>query len=89
MGIRGCTRQMIVLNGKRDNMFETAYFIVKADVRNVKKSDLVIEANRIIKESCFVSKPAQKISRRTCFWIGSAAGAAAVGIIWAVIALVL
>ena len=89
MGIRGCTRQMIVLSGKRDNMFETAYFIVKADAHNAKKSDLVFEANRIIQESCFAAEPAQKISRRTCFGLGCAVGAAVVGIIWTVIALVL
>ena len=89
MGIRGCTRQMIVLSGKHDNMFETAYFIVKADACGAKKSDLVFEANRIIQESCFASKPAQKIGRRTCFLLGGAVGAAAVGILWALVAVLL
>ena len=89
MGVKGCTRQMIVLNGKRDNMFETAYFIVKADARGVKKSDLVFEANKIIQESCFASKPKHKLSRRVCFWLGCAAGGAAVGAVWAVLAILL
>ena len=89
MGIRGCTRQMIVLSGKHDNMFETAYFIVKADACGAKKSDLVFEANRIIQESCFAAKPAHRISRRTCFLLGCAVGAAIVGVIWTVLAIVL
>ena len=89
MGIKGCARQMIILNGKRDNMFETAYFIVKADAHGAKKSDLVFEANRIIQESCFASRPVQKISRKMCFWLGGAAGAAAVGILWALFAILL
>ncbi len=89
MGIKGCARQLIILNGKRDNMFEAAYFIVKADAHGAKKSDLVFEANRIIQESCFASKPVRKISRKMCFLLGGAAGAAAVGIMWALIALLL
>ena len=89
MGIKGCTRQMIILNGKRDNVFETAYFIVRADVRGAKKSDLVFEANRIIQESCFTSKPIRRIGRRMCFWLGCAVGAAAVGIVWALLAILL
>ena len=89
MGIIGCARQLIILNGKRDNMFEAAYFIVKADAHGAKKSDLVFEANRIIQESCFASKPVRKISRKMCFLLGGAAGAAAVGIMWALIALLL
>lgn len=80
---------MIILNGKRDNVFETAYFIVRADVRGAKKSDLVLEANRIIQESCFTSKPIRRISRRVSFLVGFAVGAAAVGIVWALLAILL
>ena len=89
MGVKGCARQMIVLNGKRSNMFETAYFIVKPDARGAKRSDLVFEANRIIQESCFASKPVQRISRKMCFLLGSAAGAAIVGTVWVLIAILL
>ena len=57
MAIKGCSRQMIVLNGTGSSMFETAYFIVKpdADIRPHTHSDLLREANRIVEENSFSS----------------------------------
>lgn len=54
MAIKGCSRQMIVLNGTGSSIFEAAYFIVRADGRRQRsQGDMLREANRIVEESCF------------------------------------
>lgn len=53
--LKGCQRQMIKISGRADSVFEEAYFIMKPQsFKNIMtERDLVLEANRIIKEmSC-------------------------------------
>ncbi|MBQ9080589.1 MAG: hypothetical protein IJY27_05910 [Clostridia bacterium] len=89
MAIKGCARQMVVLNGTGGSMFETAYFIVKADAGDVRQGDLLREANRIIEESCFTANKRRKMRRGVLFFAGMAVGALAVGLLWLVFSLVL
>ena len=81
MGIKGCARQMVVLNGGSGSVFETAYFIVKANAEDVNRGDMMQEANRIIRENCFSARRSKK-ERLWSFVLGACIGAAAVGLAW-------
>ncbi len=94
MAIKGCSRQMIVLNGTGSSMFETAYFIVKpdADTRPHTHGDLLREANRIVEENIFRAcddrrKPPGLAARIWFFVAGALSGAMVVGLIWLMVAL--
>jgi hypothetical protein len=89
MAIKGCSRQMIVLNGTGSSMFETAYFIIKndADMHRCSHGDMMREANRIIEENTFpVCSEARRFSKVRYRWLFFAAGvllgASLIGIIW-------
>ncbi|HHT54217.1 MAG TPA: hypothetical protein GX011_04700 [Clostridiales bacterium] len=95
MAIKGCSRQMIVLNGTGSSMFETAYFIVKpdADTRPRSHGDLLREANRIVEENSFrVCDDRRKppgLAVRIWFYIaGVLSGALVTGLIWLAVALI-
>jgi len=81
MGIKGCARRMIVLNGVGGSVFETAYFIVKAGADEISNSDMMREANRIIEEHCFSGRR-KRTGKRTMLFVGICIGAAAVGLAW-------
>ena len=86
MAIKGCARQMIVVNAGRGDVFETAYFIVRADAGGVGQTDMLREANRIVPESCFATgRPRGGWLR--WFFTGVLAGAAAVGLAWLIVSL--
>lgn len=93
MAIRGCSRQMIMLNGTGSGMFEAAYFIVKADDQRVfSHGDMLREANRIVEENTFpVCRDGKKDKGTRYRWLIFAAGvllgAALIGIIWLLTAL--
>lgn len=96
MAIKGCSRQMIVLNGTGSSMFETAYFIVKTDTdtRPHAHGDMLREANRIVEENtfCAYAKERRHSNFRTrifFFVIGALSGALLTGAIWLAVALIL
>lgn len=95
MAIKGCSRQMIVLNGTGSSLFETAYFIVKADSDSHPRShgDMLREANRIVEENtfpvCSGGRRATGSRYRWYFFIsGVFLGAALIGIIFLISALI-
>lgn len=51
--MRGCEKRVIHLKKTNSHLFDEAYFIVKreAELSSFGESDMVLEANRIIKES--------------------------------------
>ncbi len=63
--IKGVNRSVVIINPEAKSIFETAFFILKKDVNsnNIKRDNIVIEANKIIAESYFNSKsyPMQKL----------------------------
>ena len=81
MGIKGCARRMVVLNGVSGSVFETAYFIIKSDAESVSRGDMMREANRIIEENCF-SQKRKKRGRVLPFVFGVLVGGGAVGLAW-------
>ena len=46
--LKGCQREMIVLQTQDSVLFESAYFVLRKEKRAVPKTDLLAEANRII-----------------------------------------
>lgn len=46
--IKGCQREMIVMQTQDSAVFESAYFVLRKERRGAAKTDLLVEANRII-----------------------------------------
>lgn len=49
--LKGCQRKLILLRDTGSNIFEEAYFVLKADAdarQNLSESDMVSEARRIV-----------------------------------------
>ena len=86
MAIKGCSRRMVVLNGTGGSVFETAYFIVKAEAADVSRGDMMREANRIVAEHCFSSRR-PRWSRPAVFAAGAVAGGLLMGLCWLAVAL--
>lgn len=82
MAIKGCARQMIVLNGIGGSIFEKAYFIVKPDAADASGIDMLREANRIVEENCFRREKKTTLRRWIWFAVGCIIGAAIVGGLW-------
>lgn len=85
MAIKGCARQSVVLRGGSSDIFESAYFIVRADAGSLTQSDILSEANRIVAENCFAADRSRR--RFAGFLLGAALGAAAMGLIWLICSL--
>lgn len=52
--LKGCQRKIILLRDTGSNIFEEAYFVLKADAearRDLSESDMVSEARRIVEEN--------------------------------------
>ena len=60
--LKGCQRQMIKISGRADSVFEEAYFIMKPQsIKNIMtERDLVIEANKIIREISYKQEKSHK-----------------------------
>ena len=63
--IRGTQREMIMIKGDKDSVFEWVYFVIRADAMSQSrpKDDMLIEANRILLQN----QPSKK-RKRTVFW---------------------
>ncbi len=48
--IKGCQREMIVLQTKESPLFESAYFVLRRGYRPAPHGDMLAESNRIIGE---------------------------------------
>ena len=46
--LKGCQKEMIVLQTQDSRFFESAYFVLRKEKRAAPKADLLAEANRII-----------------------------------------
>lgn len=59
MQLKGTQKRMIAIKTSESDMFEEAYFVLKANIDN-SNSDMVAEAERIIKSRAGVSEQAKK-----------------------------
>ena len=78
----GTEKKAIVLKNSKNCIFEAAYFILKDDISNIKESEMVIEANKILKNNIIggyffkdekkeKEKEKQKNNGRTQFLLGA------------------
>lgn len=67
--IKGCQRQMIVVQGKDKGLFETAYFVLRREKERgaVCEADMLAEANRIINENRLQGRGGRG-RRSRCLW---------------------
>ncbi|MBQ8322105.1 MAG: hypothetical protein IJX92_07055 [Clostridia bacterium] len=49
--MRGYQKKVIYIKHTGSNLFDEAYFVVGSTGENAKRSDMILEANRIIEES--------------------------------------
>ena len=67
--IKGAQKQMIVLKTAASRYFDEAYFVLKPDLRPNKRNrtDLLTEANRILKESESV-RGGKRRGKKSIWW---------------------
>ena len=68
--LKGCQREMIVLQTQDSVLFESAYFVLRKEKRAVPKADLLAEANRIIGAGNEYMRGGRKIPRRLLLFVG-------------------
>ncbi len=70
--LRGCQKQMIVLQTPESRLFESAFLVLRRDVDEAGQDDMIAEANRIIGNGSY----AKKRRRTPQIWIPFSIGAA-------------
>ena len=77
--VKGISKQVIVVHSPDQKLFEQAIFILKEDVPEVTDEQLLLEAQRIIRNP---GKTGKKRSLRLYGPVWAAAGAAVTGMVW-------
>ena len=86
--IKGCQREMIVLQTQESALFESAYFILRRQKVPPSKSDMVSEANRIIGAgSGYLQSKRQRRRGLLCFLTGFLSGGVGFFLMWLLIGL--
>ena len=77
--IKGCQREMIVLQTKESALFESAYFVLRRGYRRASQGDMLAESNRIIGEGREYFKRRKSGGRLWAFVLGFLLGGALFG----------
>ena len=77
--IKGCQREMIVLQTKESPLFESAYFVLRRGYRPAPQGDMLAESNRIIGEGRDYLTKRRKKGGLLPFCLGFLAGCALFG----------
>ena len=85
--IKGCQREMIVLQTKESALFESAYFVLRRGKNEMPRGDMLAESNRIIGEGRAYMKKRQKRRGPLSFLLGFLTGSALMGAIALIILL--
>lgn len=82
--LKGCQREMIVLQTAESSLFESAYFILRRQRVPPPKCDMLAEANRIVESGngYFGRQKGQKKRRFLLFFGGFLSGGCAVALLW-------
>ncbi len=78
--IKGCQREMIVLQTKESPLFESAYFVLRRSYRPAAHGDMLAESNRIIGEGKDYFAKRRKSGRLLPFLLGFLVGALLFGV---------
>ncbi len=74
--IKGCQREMIVMQTQDSGLFESAYFILRRQRVQGGKTDMLAEANRIIGEgSQYFERRRKRVGIKWVFLLGVLCGA--------------
>lgn len=73
--LRGCQKQMIVLQTGQSALFESAFFVLRHEKTEVQQDDMLAEAHRIIGEGVTVHKKRHFSANAACFLLGALVGA--------------
>lgn len=80
--IKGCQREMIVMQTQDSSLFESAYFVLRRGQVTRGKTDMLAEANRIIGEGkSYFQRKSKKRGGVWLFWGGALCGAAMMALI--------
>ena len=79
--IKGCQREMIVMQTQDSTLFESAYFILRRQAPPCGKTDMLAEANRIIGAGARVPRPRRRGMGLWLYLIGMLCGAALFGLV--------
>lgn len=74
--IKGCQREMILLQTRESPLFESAYFVLRPRRQSTSHTDMLAEANRIIGEGNGYFARRAKWRSVLLFLAGAVAGAA-------------
>ncbi len=92
--IKGTHREMIMLKTEESDIFERAYFLIKANPSRIVEHDIMREANKLISEHCSDKKKRKEEKREKLrlallfFMCGSAFGVFSLGMIWLISSLI-
>ena len=83
--IKGCQREMIVMQTQDSSLFESAYFVLRRGQVTRGKRDMLAEANRIIGDGkTYFQRKSKKSSHVWPFLLGILCGAGAFMLILAI-----
>ena len=81
--LKGCQREMIVLQTQDSVLFESAYFVLRKERKPAPKADLLAEANRIIGAGSEYLQGRRRLPRRLLLFLaGACCGAAIFAFLW-------
>ncbi len=81
--LRGCQKQMIVLQTQESSLFESAFFVLRRENPPVAADDMLAEANRIIGMQVAVKQKNRHIwEHLALFLLGAALGAGVFALIF-------
>ena len=83
--IKGCQKEMIVMQTQDSAVFESAYFILRRQRVTSGKADMLAEANRIIGAgNAYMKRHCKKRAHVWAFLLGIACGAALFALLMAI-----
>ena len=86
--LKGCQKEMIVLQPKENPLFESAYFILRRErPRGGPASDMLAEANRLIGAGSGYLQKRRRFGRLRPFLWGALCGAAICALIFLLVSL--
>lgn len=83
--IKGCQREMIVLQTKESPLFESAYFVLRAGHVAAPRGDMLAEGNRIVEEGSGYFLRRRKKRGFLPFLVGFLSGALLLGVVMLII----
>ena len=85
--LKGCQREMIVLQTTDSTVFENAYFVLRRESASMPHGDMLAEANRIVGAgSNYLARRRRRVPRGLLLFLGGAlAGAAVFGLIMLIV----